>query len=351
MKKEQEKGIISIIAVLSIGIFIMGTSLVLAKGTLQRTVINRSNVSTYQAFYAAESAMNNGVYNFVNNPSYRDTTDTLSDVNDLDANIIVGNLHNGYATVIGNASNNKVYRKTIATLCNFPQETEFVFDYGIYTPQIIDMNGSVFVDANVFASEEFYCKGKIDNTKCEGSITGEIIEYQSYDVPTFNQEVYYNLAVSTNTYFENAGNAKNYIEGSPASNVVVYVENSNRMLVGKNNTNFTGSLWVTGDLKITGGTYTAPEGFLAIMVEGDLEIAGNATINGIVYVKGTTEIGAGGATINGSLISIGSVNILGNLTVNYEPNILNIWQQLVGLEENDLYDTNFQPQISNWNEE
>jgi len=350
MKNKNQKGVISIIAVLSIGIFALGTSLMVAKGVLQQLVVNRNNVSTYQAFYTAESGANEGVYRFINDESYRDQTDTLSGTdspNDLTANISAGHFVNGYATIIGDSSSNDNFRKITTTVRNYPDDPAFVFNYGLYTPMVINMNGSASISGDIFAYEEFYCKGKEDNAKCEDNINGDIIEYEDYEFPEFEEKLY--------PTEKNFCDAIDYLEGKHVEDFV-HIGSAECKKGGKpvnrviNNIDLKGALKVDGDLKLTGGLIEATDDYLALIVNGNLELTGGITIKGVIYVTGETEIGTGGAEIDGSLISLQQIKITGNLEIDYDESILDIWQDLINQEDGpDLYN-DFVPEIDRWDE-
>jgi len=346
MRYKEEKGVISIIAVLSIGIFALGTSLVLAQGVLQQMTINRSNVSTYQAFYTAESGASEGVYKFKTDSSYRDENETFSGVNGLTANISADHIVNGYATIISGSVNGNNHRNVKVTLRNFPDEEGFAFDYGLYTPQIIDFHGNVTINGPVFATNgtEGEESGSVD-------VSGPIIEGQTAELPEIDAAPY--IAESQpDTHFTNVVQAQEYIKDNPGINKVIFVDDTSLMKV--QNINLNGTLWTNGNLKLSsGGTITAGANHIALFVGGDLEITGGVTINGIVYVLGETTIGAGNVVINGSLISMGGagIDVGGTFTVNYQSSILDFWQDLVGLEDDSSYDLDFQPEFDNWNEE
>jgi hypothetical protein len=346
MRYKEEKGVISIIAVLSIGIFALGTSLVLAQGVLQQMTINRSNVSTYQAFYTAESGAGEGIYNFKNDLSYRDRNDTLSGINGLSANISADHIVNGYANIISESTNGDNHRNVKVTLRNFPDDEGFAFDYGLYTPQVIDFHGNVTINGPVFATNgtEGEESGSVD-------VNGPIIKNQTADIPIID-DVSYIAESQPDTYFTNVVQAQEYIKDNPGINKVIFVDNTNLMKV--QNINLNGTLWTNGNLKLSsGGIITAGANHIALFVGGDLEITGGVTINGIVYVLGETTIGAGNVVINGSLISMGGagIDVGGTFTVNYQPSILDFWQDLVGLQNDSSYDLDFQPEFSSWNEQ
>lgn len=89
-----------------------------------------------------------------------------------------------------------------------------------------------------------------------------------------------------------------------------------------------GTVWVDGDAKITGGTFGSMDTtfdlsgndgsddseFTILIIDGDLDLSGNAVINGLVYVTGELKI-AGTPTVNGTVISENGPNS-GNGTLN-----------------------------------
>jgi Tfp pilus assembly protein PilX len=82
-------------------------------------------------------------------------------------------------------------------------------------------------------------------------------------------------------------------------------------------------VWVNGNVSLTGnntfGTAASPN---IIIVDGDLKVVGNQTINGLLFVTGKIW-GAGNVTINGSAV-ITNINSStgGNVTVNYNSAML-----------------------------
>lgn len=86
-----------------------------------------------------------------------------------------------------------------------------------------------------------------------------------------------------------------------------------------------GVVWIGGDgaasgsTTINGGTVGAPGKPVILIVNGDLSLAGNTTIHGLVYVMGELNVG-GTAVVKGSIVSESGVNGgSGNLTLVYVP--------------------------------
>lgn len=99
---------------------------------------------------------------------------------------------------------------------------------------------------------------------------------------------------------------------------------------GCNKTDISGALsasqivWANGDVTLIGGTYGTATDPIILIVDGNLELRGGATINGLVYVTEPTwdANGAGNAHINGAALAEGSFDTNGNLVINYDPTIL-----------------------------
>jgi len=354
MKIKAEKGVISLIAVLSIGMFALGTSLIVARGVLQQLVVNRSNVSTYQAFYAAESGAEEGAYQFVHapdDPPY--TGGTLATlINDTSAEITVTSLPFSAAIINGGASKDDNSRNVFYYALKHPEAP--AFSYGIYTPYKIELSGHVTVNnGNVFAGEEVCCGGfKADGScdkpypenNCSNVSTGNVEKNQDTTSPSIDSQPYKDAAIANSSYFEKKTDVPNkYFKDSKTG--VIFINDS--FSISESGAQVDGALWINGDLDLSGGTFSATDNYFAIIVTGNLKISGNATINGVVYVNGDTEIGSGNVTINGSLICAGAASLInagGTLTVNYDSDLANVWDDFAGLTLNAA------PEIDQWGE-
>lgn len=79
-------------------------------------------------------------------------------------------------------------------------------------------------------------------------------------------------------------------------------------------------IWVNGNASGLGdiGTQDHP---VILVIDGNLDLSANTTINGLVFVTGNIT-GNGSPTIYGALIGAGDINTTGNLKVVYDPNVL-----------------------------
>jgi hypothetical protein len=107
--------------------------------------------------------------------------------------------------------------------------------------------------------------------------------------------------------------------------------NYNSALNGKTNT----MIWIDqtgGTAKLDGstviGSATQP---VILVVNGDLRLAGTATIYGLVFVLGEADTDSvGSSNIYGALINTGSLSLNGSAQVNYSTSTLNSLNQNIG---------------------
>lgn len=83
-------------------------------------------------------------------------------------------------------------------------------------------------------------------------------------------------------------------------------------------------VWASGNVTLIGGTYGTATDPVILVVDGNLELRGGATINGLVYVTDPTwdANGAGNAHINGAALAENAFDTNGNIVITYDPGIL-----------------------------
>lgn len=340
--------------------FGLSVSLTLALGALGELSKDRNAISGDQSFYAADAAAREGAYQFIN-----DASSTYAGGNPVLLNgsstgtIAVASLVWPYVEVQGEAANSVSSRTSIYTLTLFPEG--FAFDYAVYAQNDLTFGGNIEVNGSVFANQGIEFNGasaqingdvfspeEIENN---GNINGGAFTGVNYiPPPGIDFSVYRAIAASSTppTLFTAAADAEAYVNGQTQTGVI-YVADSVKTKVQGAGTQLTGSLVTEYDLDITGGTYNATGTYVAVAVNGDLKIAGGATINGIVYVAGVTSFGGGTNTINGSLISAGgaSAAVTGNAVINFDPDIAANWTNLTGLDTTSTST----PVVVEWREE
>lgn len=349
------------IAVLAIGVLALSSALTIAAGSISELAKNQNTTSGNETFYTAESALLEGAYQYIqaviSDTTYAGGNGELLNNTDESA-ITVDDTNWPYAIVRGESENNTTTRGVTRRITVFPEG--LAFNYAVYGQQNVSVGGNATINGNMFANDSIAFSGSSElngDAATAGTISGEdnitgdaITDVEQIPPPGIDEAPYLEAANNGGTYFANANDAKIYlnneIRGSAETPVVVFVADLGETKI--QNASTTGSLYVKGDLQLTsGGNYTASSSYAAIVVEGDLSIAGGVTINGIVYVKGSTSFGGGTNTINGSLISVGSISSLdltGNTVINYAS--WN-WQDLAGLET----ESTETPRLLEWGEE
>lgn len=93
-------------------------------------------------------------------------------------------------------------------------------------------------------------------------------------------------------------------------------------------------IWADGDITLLNDTFGTVANPIILIVDGNLELRGGASINGLVYVMADDwdANGAGNAAINGAAIGEGGFDTNGNITITYNPAILsNLEEYIVGV--------------------
>jgi len=191
------------------------------------------------------------------------------------------------------------------------------------------------------------------NNQTKSRVDG--LAYESADTiqpPTINLNPYRTMAIANGTYFTNTNQAAAYIQSNPPNHPTVFVENNGTLSLNNNNLNFQGTIITTGSFSINGGTISSNivSNPLVLYVTNDFLIRGNANVNGIVYVGGSTTFGNGTNRITGAMLSVqplANLSVNGNAIVTYDSNYGTAWKSVVGLDK----DSGTSPKIRRWYEE
>ena len=352
------------VVMFAIGLFALGAALSMSDGILLELLKNKNQTRGSQAFYTAEANSKEGAYQIEKEFAATGSTTydggsplTLNSASSAD--ITVTDLGWPYKKIRGLASRTNSYRAVVQLLTVYPEG--LAFDHAIYAQDDLTLKGNVEIYGSVFSNGtmnfnggpdiygDAYSTEPIDNSG--GNISGEVFDgVDSIPPPQVDLTPYYDEALADGTLFASATSADAFLSNQTRT-AIVYVDTAQKTTV--QNTNLSGGLVTTGDLDLTGGgTYTASEDHFAIIVLGDLKIAGGVTIHGIVYVTGQTTFGGGNNTIEGSLVSAGGTQIdttvAGNATLVYDPDIAASWQELQGISGATSTED---PRVIEWGEE
>ncbi len=86
-------------------------------------------------------------------------------------------------------------------------------------------------------------------------------------------------------------------------------------------------LWVegaTGTITIAGGAAGSPETPVILVIDGDLSIAADTTVHGLIHVLGDWLPGGGALTLRGAMTVAGAVQDPGRVTLAYDSGILDL---------------------------
>jgi hypothetical protein len=358
---EKEKGIISLAVVLSVGFFALSMALVNSLGALTELTKNRNTGFGENAFYNAEAAAREGAYQYIKNyingnnePYNPENYDKIINNNSSAKIDIIENWP--LAEIVGMAHNQYTLRKVAYIVNVFPEG--LAFDHAVFSKNNLNFSGDSFVEGNIFAENKIsfngvnaeidgdaFSTGEIEPTS---NIKGSINSFSgSIPYPQIDLDSYIEAASNSGTFFDSSKDAEKYLKGEQSG--VIFIDQTTKKTSLQDQTSLTGSLVVKNNLDLTGGKYVASDNYLAIIVFGDLKVAGGAEIHGVVYVFGSTSFGAGGAKIYGSLISIGEINdteLTGTAKIFYDQELTNNWQEIQGLNTVSSVD----PIITNWKE-
>lgn len=360
-------GITTLIAVLAIGAFALGSALTISLGALSGLSKNINIVSGDQKFFTAESFMSEGIYQYVKEieatgvSTYTPLPPDL--MNGVESGAItVTPLSWPYVIIRGDAENGNGRRIVKEVVSVFPEGQ--AFKYAVYAENLLNFGGSVAVNGNVFANNGIGFTG--NNAEVNGdaftpgtipaggtdNVLGEI--FTGVDViapPVINTTPYKDAAIAAGTYFTDDDAAESYL-GNQIRDAVIFVDDpyADKTKIAGSNTALNGSIVVLGNLELSGGVYSATGNYAAVVVYGDLRITGGTTINGVVYVAGETSFGSGNNVINGSLVSAqgaSQTDVTGNSTINYDPALATTWPDLAGLDTTTVE----APIVIDWGEE
>lgn len=357
-----EKGIISLVVIMTIGLFALATVSVSLVAALNEFAKERDITQSNNTLYASEAAAREGIYQY--RESFLDDGDVLAlaNINDMqNESVEINDLAWPYTEVIARVNNDPGYNRTILYVMNNFPEGE-AFNHAVYSENAVTLGGNASVTGSVLANNDIELSGNaeingdaysLNPIEDTSNITGEAFVTDDFmPVPLIDLSKYSDEAALAGTFFDNEDDANDYIDDNIKNKTIstnMYVKNVAEVEITGNDTALTGSIATEGDLKITGGTFTASPNHIALIVMGDLRITGSPVINGIVYVAGTTTFSGGTPVINGSLISSSNIttDITGNVEIIYDSDYIGELEDILGL----VTTSTAKPIISSWKEE
>lgn len=367
MNKHHQKnnGSVSLGLIFGLGILGLGiatTSLIFSTNSITSQTMSASGIRT---LVTSDSATREGIYRVIESVSGQTVSFTNGNIpllNNTDhASVLVSGTW-PILTVASSANNNRITRNIITEINLFP--SAFAFDQAVYTHGELNLSGNVTIAGNVYATNGIDIQGAAAkiigdaysphsvNPFNNNSISGDVNDnHIQIDPPIIDTTTYYSTAVANGTYFSSTDsmNAVNNIKNNTVTGTYFIDDSIN---ITGNNTDFSGTIIVTGDLTLNGGTFktnTSNTNPLVLYVDGNLLLTGGVEISGIIFVAGETTLGNGTPKVNGSLISANNLNKAtggGNVLITYNSTYANAWQDIIGLDT----ESGTAPIVKNWHE-
>jgi hypothetical protein len=355
---KKEQGSITLGVVFGLGLLSMTLAGIALNAVTNTVGAHRNEVAGLRTFVTADAAAREGVHRFLHTDNFTGDADWASLAGGNDMNAVLGSaITVDYSTwpnirVRGNAENALAGREAGITVTL--SDLEAGFDHAIYSQFDLEMGGNATVNGSVYANGDIdfdgtsaqvngnvYAAGEIDTSHDNiGETFITVKNTKIIHAPEIISAPYSIQATADLTLYTNPVLAQNAHKGVTTNNKVIYVAGaSNSTKLENANTKISGTVFVEGDLSLKGVTITPGNDAdhsdpLVVYVGGDLHLAGNTTIHGLVYVEGETTFAGGNNTITGSLMSangVSQMDVTGNITVHYDPALMAKWKTIGGL--------------------
>ena len=375
---KDNRGVMSLIVILGIGFFVLAIALTLTGQIVVEIMRNRNTIAGDQSFFTAEAAAREGFYQYLATTSYTGgNPELLNDVSEGSISVTTSTLGVAHREVIGTAKNNLTNRKVIYTVVFLEG---LAFEYALFSESDLYLGGNAKVGGNTFSngttsvnSNAVTMNGDVTSAgnitagntgqfwnRISGATTTNADPISAPQI-TIDFDEYKNAADSNGTLFTAKADFESYLDGNASASGVIFASTTESINLSHPDTDLSGSVVTLDDLQIVDGKFSSPDDRATIVVAGDFtmtggEIEGNVyvegdfrmnvgKIEGIVYVKGGTTFGAGNWTIEGAIISLGGVTLIGcgGNGVIYNPDILANWFDFITI-------TN-PPEIKSWQQE
>lgn len=240
--KLNQKGIISSVAILTIGLFALGIAMISLTGAIRETVKNSNNKNGDRAFYIAEAAAGEGAYQYHNKLStdlYTGGTPEL--INQVLAGSISvdDNPANWPYVYVTSEARNKNLRKIVRKLNVFPASE--AFKYATYSESNIDLGGT----SDIYAGN-IYANGSINISNNASVNGGEIIE--DGDIPPV--KIKYNdlaaLATESFSLWSGGTGAEDFLQNALTADTHIVYVNDTEIQQTLTDVNLTGSFYPGG---------------------------------------------------------------------------------------------------------
>ena len=340
-RKKKQAGAATLLITVILLVSISMIAIFAANYSIMQQKISVNGHRNQQAFEAAEAGLEYGINYFQQNSATIIASTTAGFINPYsDSNTNNVALANGshytitYANPVANnyrlitvtstgTSDDGTATRTVSQQINFGSILHTAPTSTLVTHGGLALSGSATI-VNTQTNATVQSGG---GTDIEGSGQTTISTGVGSNSSSIGSDVQQNVASissqSTTDFFASYFGVSSSTVQSNAAYTYTDLGNYSSVLSGK-----TGSLiWITqssGDATINGsitvGSATNP---VILIINGNLNLGGSATIYGLVFVLGsaTTDI-IGGSHVIGGLISVGDLNVRGNTALTYDSSVL-----------------------------
>lgn len=356
-----------------LGLAIASTSLLFSVVTVKSSGESTSGLAT---LVMADAAAREGVYQVLRADDF--SVGSVPAFNGVDWTDIEVSGDWPIKYVRGSAANVLSERRVVSTINLFP--SGMAFDHALFSSNNIEFGGGA--PPGAIKNGNLYAQGNIDFSNAaaviEGDVTasGEVTGNTSNVNGSIDQNVqiilpphidptpyiaeataHSNLSEALNCVAQNPGEATIYVSTTNPANPCGGNQGNQGNQGNNPNTNqadFTGTLIYEGNLTLQGGEYTmGTDHLLVLYVDGNLELFGGATVNGLVYVTGDVYL-SGNSTVNGAIITTGTDSVItveGAADINidevFTDSIKEQWEEILGLDTT----SGTAPMVTAWREE
>jgi len=200
------------------------------------------------------------------------------------------------------------------------QSSSVAYNYALSAETIVTLIGGLTVVGDIHSN------GTVDGSENVQDITGEITTGGDELFPVIDFEYYKGLAVKNGTYYgEGDALPSEFVDGGTISGIYFIDDDidilGNTELTVHNGAIFSSkSIYLGGNAKIIhikDETYTNP---LALVAQGDIDLMGTISTNGVIQSNSTVTIGGTDSVFNSAVVA-DTIIVNGTPDIIYDPNL------------------------------
>ena len=200
------------------------------------------------------------------------------------------------------------------------QSSSVAYNYALFAETIIYLIGDLTVVGDIHSN------GTIDGSENVQDITGDITTGGNELFPIIDFGYYQGLAVKNGTYYgEGDALPSEFVDGGTISGIYFIDDDidilGNIKITVHNGAIFSSkSIYLGGNAEIThikDATYNNP---LALVAQGDIDLMGTITTDGVIQSNSTVTIGGTDSVFNSAVVA-DTIRVNGTPSIIYDPNL------------------------------